>query len=451
LEDGRLIVVGRGSQSVRRQDLGPQGWSEILRLDDEGWKCRGRRFIVCSDGKGILLTGREQEGIAVRYFPGDGGDSVQKGKPKLARARKRRAPGKAPSSPPDYEHIIAGNRVLFGDIHQHTGASDGTGTAEEAYQRARYRYRDDIVAVADHESFLGKRTAPGDWAETCRVADELYQPGAFVTLHAFEWTGKMHPGPGHKVVYLPPDSGPVLSREDEATSTSKGLIAECRRLGALAVPHHVGWTGADINNHDPDIQSCFEIVSCHGAYERAGIGPIGTRGDDKTGQFVADALDKGLRFGLVGGSDGHGLNWHHGVCRVKDSHRSGLTGFFSNEVSREGVLEALCRRRCYATSSAKIGLWFEIDGRPMGEELVIGWPVPFRVVVSSTDTIESLTLATNFGQEIKLDASGREADVRGSLQPPPVGGWCYHYVRVIQVDGEMAWSSPIWMDAPESA
>jgi predicted nucleic acid-binding Zn-ribbon protein len=30
-------------------------------------------------------------------------------------------------------------------------------------------------------------------------------------------------------------------------------------LGALAFPHHVGWTGADAEAHDPAVQSCWEI------------------------------------------------------------------------------------------------------------------------------------------------------------------------------------------------
>ncbi len=449
LEDGRLVVIGRGSQSVRRQDLGSAGWSKRAHLDEQGWLCRGRRFSAHSTGEDLLIAGRERDEVVVRWLPA--GDDVGDGDIGLEPLERSQTIIPPPPRDSERRYIIAGQRVLFGDLHQHTMLSDGTGTLEETYHRARYRYRDDIVSVADHESFLGKRTTPGEWAETCRAADELYQPGLFVVLHAFEWTGKMYPGPGHKVVYLPAHGGPVLSREDDDTMTPKGLLSECRRLGALAFPHHVGWTGANMADHDSKVQTCFEIVSCHGAYERPELGMIGTRGDDKPGQFVAEALDSGLRFGIVGGSDGHGLNWHHGVCRVQDSHRTGLTGIFSREVSREGVLEALRRRRCYATSGAKIGMWFEIDGRPMGEELVSGGPVPFRVVVAGTDSIEKLSLVSNKGREIELDASGLEADVRGSLQAPPAGGWCYYYVRILQRNGEIAWSSPIWLDAPDTA
>jgi hypothetical protein len=241
-----------------------------------------------------------------------------------------------------------------------------------------------------------------------------------------------------------------LSRDDESSRTSAGLIAECRRIGALAFPHHVGWTGADAGNHDAEVQSCWEIVSCHGAYERPGVGPIGTRGDDKAGQFAAEMLDRGLRFGFVGGSDGHGLNWHHGICRMQDSHRSGLTGVLASAVTREAVFEALADRRCYATSGAKIGMWFEVSGRPMGEEIPVTESVPFRLVVQATAEIESLALVTNNGQEIPLEAGSMNVDAHGTLPAPPDGRWAYYYARIIQVDGHVAWSSPIWLDSPSS-
>ena len=203
--------------------------------------------------------------------------------------------------------------------------------------------------------------------------------------------------------------------------------------------------------HERGSSTCWEIVSCHGAYERPGVGPIGTRGDDKDGQFVAHALDAGLRFGFVGGSDGHGLNWHHGVCRMKDSHRSGLTAVLAQDVTRDAVFEALKDRRCYATSGAKIGLWFEIAGVPMGEEIPVTESVSFTVIVQATSDISALSLVTNLGREISLEAGTRFVEARGTLPVPPEGRWAYYYVRVVQEDGHVAWSSPIWLDAPGSS
>jgi hypothetical protein len=447
LADGRLAIVGRGSQSLRLQMLGRDGFGPRNQIDEPGWACRGQKFDAVALLNSLFVIGRERRGIVLREVVV--GDEGGPGKPELAEAAS--VPVLSAGNGRPSPLIVAGHRVLFGDIHQHTALSDGTGTVDESLHRARYRYNDELAAVSDHESFVGKRTPPGEWAEVARTVDEHYEPGGFVTLHAFEWTGRVHPGPGHKVVLLPQGDSFILSRDDPRCSSSAGLIAQARKLGALVFPHHVGWTGADMDSHDPAVQTCWEIVSCHGAYERPGTTAIPTRGEDKAGQFAAEALDKGLRFGFVGGSDGHGLNYHHGVCRWKDSHRSGLTGVLSKDFSREGVFAALRRRRCYATSGAKIGLWFEIDGRPMGEELVTGGPLPFRVVIVGTAKIQSLSLVSNGGAEIELQTGGHEAEVHGVVPPPPKVGWCYYYVRVVQDDGHVAWSSPIWLDALESA
>jgi len=444
---GRLVIIGLGSQSLRRQDLFADTWSEREKIESEGWSCRGRHFPTCVVNDGVIVVGRESEGIVVRLLPLAEESSHET--PKLGDVQKNveKTVGSfvvSESRPAE----IAGRQVLFGDIHQHTMASDGTGTIAETFQRARTRYMDDIVAVSDHESFLGKRTPPGEWVALGSVADDFYDPGAFVTLSAFEWTGKMHPGPGHKVVYPSLDGGGVFSRDDKLTDTSAGLIAACERTGAIAIPHHVGWTGADMDNHDPQVQTCWEIVSCHGAYERSGGGQaIGTRGDDKEGQFIVDALDKGLKFGFVGGSDGHGLRWHHGVCRMEDSHRTGLTAVFAEEATRSGVLNAIARRRCYATSGAKIRLWFEVNDATMGEEISALGTNHFRVIVEALAPIKSLSLVSNKAVETRLEAFGLSADVQGILPSIANGEWRYYFVRIEQTDGHVAWSSPIWIEA----
>ena len=446
--DGRLVILGRGSQSLRRWDLGTEGWSSFHQFDREGWQCRGRPRSAVATQTGIWTAVREKGTAAVYRLPidiGVSGPPVLQPAPEIPKIYLKTVPDKRRNL------IFGGYRVLFGDIHQHTAQSDGTGTLEETFFRARARYGDRVVAVTDHESFLGKRTFDGEWRDICRIADEFYDAGAFVTLKGFEWTGKMHPGPGHKVVYLPASGGPMLSRDDPKTDSSAGLIREARTLGALVIPHHVGWTGADMAHHAPDVQTCWEVVSCHGAYERPEDPVIGTRGDDKEGQFIADALDLNLRFGLVGGSDGHGLSDHHGVSRKQDSHRTGLTGFLSHEVTREGILECLRKRRCFATSGAKIALWFEVDGRPMGEELISASEVPFRLSAVGTDSISRLCIVTNGGQEIPLAFDGLTADAHGTLPPPPDNGFSYYFVRLSQQDGETAWSSPIWLDPPSPA
>ena len=104
------------------------------------------------------------------------------------------------------------------------------------------------MALTDHESFLGKRTGPGEWEYLQRVAERYDEPGSFATLYAYEWTGKMYPGPGHKCVYFPRRGVPLVSRDDVPEGSE--LVQRVQELGGFSSPHHIGWTGADEPGHD---------------------------------------------------------------------------------------------------------------------------------------------------------------------------------------------------------
>ncbi len=316
----------------------------------------------------------------------------------------------------------------------------------EAYGRAREVYGDDFVAVTDHESFLGKRIGPGEWRQIVAECDLHDAPGRFVTLHGYEWTGTRHPGPGHRCVYWPTGDHPLLGREHPSATTSAALIAEVERRGGLVFPHHVGWTGADASAHNPRVQTCWEVVSCHGAYEARGVGPIGQRDVSLDGHFLRDQLDNGLRFGFVGGSDGHGLLWHHGISRKRDAHRTGLTAILATELTRGALFDALKQRRCYATSGVPLVLEFMVDEAPMGSEIRAGSEVHVEASAMGLAPLARVEVigARGFVQPLDYDgASFRAAfDLQISRRQPR-----YLYLRVEQVDGEVAWSSPIWLDA----
>jgi hypothetical protein len=329
----------------------------------------------------------------------------------------------------------------FGDIHQHSAFSDGTGAPRETYVRARDLYGDDLVALTDHESFLGKRTPPGEWAYLKHLAQRFEEPGRFATLLGYEWTGAMTPGPGHKVVYVPDADAPLVSRDDEGAHTGAGLLARIAGHDAVALPHHVGWTGADEESHDERLQPCFEVVSCHGAYETREDTVIGRRGEDR-GRFLLELLRDGLRFGFTGGSDGHGLLYQHGVSRKRDAHRTGLTCVICREPSRPEVMRAVRSRRVYATSGVAMWVRLWVDGLPMGS--VAPWSRDPRIEMSvdAYASLEALWLVTAVSER-HLPCRGREIRLDTPLGMD-AGRARFVYLRVLRKDGEMAWSSPVF-------
>ncbi len=255
------------------------------------------------------------------------------------------------------------------------------------------------------------------------------------TLYAYEWTGKAYPGPGHKCVYYPRPGMPIISRDD--VPEGKALVAAVHELGGFASPHHIGWTGADEAGHDDAGQPLWEICSCHGCYEHAEH-PLGQRGELKD-QMADLMLKKGHRFGFTASSDSHGLLYHHGEARKRDPYRTGLTAVQARDVTREAIMEALVQRRCYATSGAKILLDVRADGQPMGSELTTQRAASFEVRAVGTRNITALELVGAEGVLFRVTPGAREASLTARVESPFV------YARVTQDDGEMAWSSPVFL------
>ncbi|MDB4976189.1 MAG: hypothetical protein JWN48_4530 [Myxococcaceae bacterium] len=438
---GAVALFGRGSHNFWRQDLDHEGFTARIPLSDGEWGSRGRHISVAAVRAGLVVARRDRKGIELDLQEAPRGHA-----PRLQSARVDWTTGAGvkvnghatPRTKRAGTAAARGLVTLFGDIQQHSAHSDGVGSADEVYQRARYRYGDDFVALTDHEAFLGKRTGPGEWEYLQSVADHYDAPGSFVTLLAYEWTGKMYPGPGHKCVYYPTRGLPIISRDD--VPEGRALVSRVLELGGFSAPHHIGWTGADEPGHDALGQPTWEICSCHGCYEHADH-PLGQRGELKD-QMVDVMLRKGHRFGFTASSDSHGLLWHHGEARKRDPYRTGLTAVQARDVTREAVMEALVKRRCYATSGAKIVLDLTADDAPMGSELHDRSGGEFHVHALGTAPLRSVELVGPEGVLESLSPDGNEATLRAHVSAP------YVYARVVQVDGEMAWSSPVFFGAP---
>jgi hypothetical protein len=285
---------------------------------------------------------------------------------------------------------------------------------------------------------LGKRTSPGEWEYLQQVADHFDVAGDFAALYAYEWTGKAYPGPGHKCVYHPRRGIPIVSRDE--VPEGREAVARIRALGGFASPHHIGWTGADEEGHEPVGQPLWEICSCHGCYEHADHA-LGQRGALRD-QLVDVMLQRGLRFGFTASSDSHGLLYHHGEARKRDPYRTGLTAVQATACTRQAIYAALVARRCYATSGVKILLDLTADGMPMGSELDDREGATFDVRAIGASDIASLELVSERGVVHRVEGQGDGAALRAQVSGR------YVYARVIQHDGEMAWTSPVFFRSP---
>jgi len=328
--------------------------------------------------------------------------------------------------------------ILWGDIHCHSGLSDGTGTPEALYAYARDVAVLDVCAVTDHDAHGLVPLADGGWDVVKRATRAAYESGSFVTLLGYEWTSWTW---GHRNVYYPGDAGDVFEFRAPESDTPAELWARIARAGGVTIPHHpaggpiaVDWSVPS----DEERERVVEICSIHGSSEFAGSDRAIYR--PLPGAFVRDVLGESHRLGILASGDTH--DGHPGR-RTLGAPANGLAAFRTRERTREGVFAAIRDRRVYGTSGPRILLATDWDGRPPGADLP-AWPAgPVVVRVAAPEPVQVVEIVAAGGVVARAWGGGRRAVHR--FDDVDVGASPWAYVRVELGDGEVAWESPWWI------
>ncbi len=337
-------------------------------------------------------------------------------------------------------------RILWADLHGHSGRSDGTGTPAEFLRYARDVAALDVAALTDHDHF-GLRfldRTPALWQEIRERTEAFHEPGRFVTLLGYEWTNWIF---GHRHVLWFDGGGEPIGSTDPGSDEPEELWARLAGQAALTIAHHPGGGPVPIDwsiAPDPTLEPVVEIVSVHGSSECLEC-PERIY-SALPGSFVQDALGRGYHLGILGSGDTH--DGHPGVGSPENG-TIGLAAILAERLERGAVLEALRARRVYATSGPRIVLHFAVSGVAMGGVLRVREPAaPREIEVRAVGTapIARITCVKNGESLFSVDGDGGESlELRGS-DAEAVRPGEYLYARVEQVDGGLAWSSPVWIE-----
>ena len=111
--------------------------------------------------------------------------------------------------------------------------------------------------------------------------------------------------------------------------------------------------------------------------------------------------------------------------------------------SRKAIFDSIRKRRTYGATD-NIILEFRVSGHFMGEDFAMRGRPKVRVKAIGTDAIAAIHLIRDARYIHKFAPAGKEADLE-FLDNDAGPGEHWYYVRVEQRDGELAWSSPIWV------
>lgn len=347
-------------------------------------------------------------------------------------------------------------RIYFGDMHTHTLDCDGTNDIHEHFYYAPKVAGLDFGSVSCHAEYFGCAAA---WQRYLDETAKANRPGEFVTFPGYEWAQQ-----GHTNAYFLSEKDAVLIWGEQRMKAIGNPPDEPKfRIGAaneeeymrilrelkqpvFTIAHvHTAYTqGIDDSVHWLD-----EIYSCH-RHDRA-----------KRENRLRDNLKRGLRLGVVAGSDMHrltmghlckepGRRWPQGGWENCQFQTAGLQATYAAELTRAGLYKGMENRCTYGTSGARIVLLFRCGDSPMGSQLELraGEKPNFEIEVGGTDTLSEIALCrydgTNWSEPFKESTSGKDR-WSGSWQDSDFAGSRIYYVRVTQADGEQAWSSPIWI------
>jgi hypothetical protein len=345
------------------------------------------------------------------------------------------------------------DQIFWGDIHTqskyHGPGSWSVRSPSELYRYARDVTHLDFAAVTDDVSPLGD-----GWLETQQAAMDHYEPGKFVSFKAFEWCSKRY---GHRNTIFNEVEVEDNYPQSLFDGNIEGFWEFFRNKDVIMIPHHTFlWTKWEY--HKPELEPLVEIRSCWGTSEKPG-NPDWTH-SIKTDGGVQAALGRGYKLGIIGSTDtctglpGRSIpnserwSFHH--------QKGGLAAVYAPELTRDAIFEALKNRRTYGTTGVRIILDFDINGHPLGSELMWDGNIKPRLKVKAigTDLIRKIEIIRN-NEDIQVfnirddifeldfeDCSDLEEVAITDVNGVQI---VYYYVRLTQYDGEMAWSSPIWL------
>ena len=356
--------------------------------------------------------------------------------------------------------------AYFGQLHSHTAEySDGSGTLDEALNYVEGIPENDnvdFVAFTDHSNYFDSTSAPNPaealydkskmtsesaskWAAYNNIIDNFNASSPDrIALAGYEmtWSG----GPGHINTFNTPG---IVSRNNKTLNDKTGdaglqayynLLIEAGSKGVASINqlNHPGTTFGNFSDfayYTPALDNYVQLVEVGN-----GEGQIGAGGYYPSYEQYIMALDKGWHVAPTNNQDNHKGSWGN----ANDARDV----IFADELSEDGLFDAIRERRLYATEDKNLEISYTLDGHMMGSQLGtedVGENVTIDVTVYDpdyNDAISKVEVVVNAG---RIAYTWDEIPTSGELSATIPADYSYYFIRVTQADGNLAVTAPVWV------
>lgn len=372
-------------------------------------------------------------------------------------------------------------KLYWGDYHRHTDVSNCI-TANDGCVQEQFRYAIDMgkldtLGTSDHTD-IAKIYTPYEWWLNQKLVDVFYAPGFFNSMYAYEREQKWPYG--HRNIVFAQRGGPIvyIQRKNYLASPWQSLFPVktegdpelhptelwdvLTRYGRpVTAISHTGATGMgtdwdQIPPVDHRVENVIEIYQgARVSYEglNAPQPTVGLRigeeynhsstviGKPVVGEPIRSFTEKN------NGVYQHALELGHklGVWANSDhiSTHTSYGGVYVKDFTREGIIEGLNARRTIAATD-KIFVEFSCNDKLLGTEIALSGKPEFKFKVDGTAAIKRVTLVRNEKNHQQWEPGSKTFE-QTFTDEEPIAGENRYYLRVEQADGNMAWSSPVWV------
>jgi hypothetical protein len=338
-------------------------------------------------------------------------------------------------------------RIYRGDTHRHTEFSmDGNndGSLNDTYRYALDAASLDYLLVSDHNGAGGPDVEYINWLLQ-QAADLFTVPGTFTPFYGYE-RSVVYPN-GHRNILFAKRGNPTLPipvEEQKARTGAAALYKYLKLYNGIAISHTSATTmGTDWRDNDPEVEPLVEIyqgdrvsAEYEGAPKAANAAdPASAPGGFRPAGYVWNAWAKGYKLGVQVASDHLSAHISYACTLAPGS-------------TRQELLDAMKLRHSYGATDNIILDYRLLTG---GKEYLQGEIVPasgdsrLSVKVIGTGPIRQIDVIRNNTFVHTIHPVTEKQVSFTWVDNQPRTGERYYYVRVIQANDQMAWSSPIWV------